>query len=276
MSLFSRKENAMRIARFELDNGDITYAVQQADGSFLRAEGDPLAGTLVVSRQVATPRRWLAPVEPSVILCIGRNYAEHAKEGGAPPPDYPILFIKNPNALNGHEQPIVLPKVCGDEVDFEGELVVVIGKAAKDVSREKALEYVLGYTIGHDVSARIWQEQKGGSQWCRGKSFDTFAPMGPVLVTADEIPDPSVLEVMTRYNGEVVQHGRTADMIFDVPALISFLSQDTTLLPGTAIMTGTPKGVGWARTPKLLLKPGVRVEVEIPGIGVLVNSVVAG
>lgn len=264
----------MRIARFELDNGDITYAVQQTDGSFLRAEGDPLAGPLVVFGQVVMPQRWLAPVDARVILCIGRNYAEHAKEGGAPPPDHPILFMKNPSALNGHEQPIVLPKVCEDEVDFEGELVVVLGKAAKDVPRERALGHVLGYTIGHDVSARIWQERKGGGQWCRGKSFDTFAPMGPVLVTADEIPDPSVLEVTTRYDGEVVQQGKAADMIFDVPALISFLSQDTTLLPGTVIMTGTPKGVGWARTPKLLLKPGARIEIEIPGIGILGNSVV--
>ena len=263
----------MKIARIETENGIVTLAVLQADGSLLRAEGGLLEGNVVVTSEVVKPKRWLAPLEPRALFCIGRNYAAHAAEGGAPPPDYPILFMKNPNAAIGHEETICLPKVCEDEVDYEGELVVVIGRAARDVPKEKALDYVLGYTIGHDVSARIWQDQKGGSQWCRGKGFDTFAPMGPVLVTPDDMPDLASLSVVTKLNGNEVQNGKTKNMIFDVPTLISFLSQDTTLLPGTVIMTGTPEGIGWARTPKLSLHRGDTVTIEITGIGLLSNSV---
>lgn len=265
----------MRVARIELDNGAVTWAVQQADGTLHRASGDLLEGGLMPTHEAVTPVRWLPPVAPRVIMCIGRNYAAHAAEGGAPPPDYPILFMKNLSAAIGHEEPIRLPKVCDDEVDFEGELVVVIGKQASSVSKASALEYVLGYTIGHDVSARIWQEKKGGSQWCRGKSFDTFAPLGPVLVTADELPNLNTLSVRTVLNGKEVQHGNTSNMIFDVATLVSFLSEDTTLLPGTVIMTGTPEGIGWARQPKLTLKPGDVVTVEIEGIGCLRNVVMA-
>ena len=266
----------MRIARVELADGTVTWAVQDEDGALCRADGDPLSGDLAATAEVVEPARWLPPVEPRVILCIGRNYAEHAAEGGAPPPDYPILFIKNPNAAIGHLEAVRLPKVCEEEVDFEGELVAVIGKPALDVPKEQALEYVLGYTVGHDVSARIWQTAKGGSQWCRGKSFDTFAPMGPVLVTADELANPSGRAIRTLLNGDQVQASTTDKMIFDVPTLISFLSQDTTLLPGTVIMTGTPEGVGWARDPKVTLKPGDVVDVEIDGIGRLSNPVEAG
>lgn len=265
----------MKVARIELANGDVTYAVQQADGRLLRATGDLLTGDITATAEVVEPKRWLSPIVPRAILCIGRNYAEHAAEGGAPPPDFPILFLKNPNAASGHEAPIRLPRVCEDEVDFEGELVVVIKKPALNVPRNAALSYVLGYTIGHDVSARIWQDKKGGSQWCRGKSFDTFAPMGPILVTADELTDPSNLSICTTLNGKEVQKSRTDKMIFDVPTLISFLSQDTTLLPGTVIMTGTPEGIGWARTPKLSLHAGDSVTITIEQIGSLTNPVVA-
>ena len=265
----------MRIARIEMQNGWETWAVQHDDGTLVRAYGDPLTAGLAATGERVEAKRWLPPVAPRVILCIGCNYAEHAAEGGAPPPEYPILFIKNPNAAVGHEHPIRLPEVCEDEVDFEGELVVVINKQARNVSKENALSHVLGYTVGHDVSARVWQELKGGSQWCRGKSFDTFAPMGPILVTTDEIANPSGLAIRTVLNGEEVQSSTTDKMIFDVPTLISFLSQDTTLLPGTVIMTGTPEGVGWAREPKLTLKPGDTVNVEIEGIGCLTNRVEA-
>lgn len=263
----------MRFARIVTDNGYMGYAIEVASGVFEEATGCPYEGTLRSTGRTVGPTRWLPPVDPRIIFCIGRNYAAHAAEGGSPPPAFPILFMKNLNAPTGHQEPIRLPRVCEDEVDFEGELVVVIGKSGRDIPRAQALDHVLGYTIGHDVSARIWQERKGGSQWCRGKSFDTFAPMGPVLVTGDEIPDPSVLSVETRLNGQVVQHGAARDMIFDVPALIEFLSQDTTLLAGTVIMTGTPEGVGWARTPKLTLKPGDCVDISIAGIGTLSNRV---
>jgi 2-keto-4-pentenoate hydratase/2-oxohepta-3-ene-1,7-dioic acid hydratase in catechol pathway len=164
--------------------------------------------------------------------------------------------------------------LASDEVDYECELAVVIGRRCKNVSPEHALEYVLGYTCANDVSARDWQIKKGGSQWSRGKTFDTFAPLGPVLVTADEIPNPNALRISTRLNGEVVQDSNTSDMIFDVPHIIAFLSGSTTLLPGTVILTGTPEGVGMARTPPRWLEPGDEVSIDIEGIGTLTNSVV--
>ena len=165
--------------------------------------------------------------------------------------------------------------MASDEVDYECELAVVIGRACKNVSRERALDYVLGYTCANDVSARDWQIRNGGGQWCRGKTFDTFAPLGPCLVTPDEIPNPNALKIATILNGERVQDWTTSDMIFDVPRLIEFLSGSTTLVPGTVILTGTPHGVGMAAKPPRWLKPGDVVTVEIEGIGHLTNPVVA-
>ena len=172
----------------------------------------------------------------------------------------------------------MLPACCqhGPEVDYEAELAVVIGKTARNVSEEDALEYVFGYTCANDVSARRWQKHGGGGQWVKGKSFDSFCPLGPVLVTADEIPDPQTLKVESILNGKVMQDGHTSDMIFPVARLIQLLSQDTTLLPGTLILTGTPAGVGFARKPPVFLADGDRIEVRISGIGVLSNSVVQG
>ena len=158
-------------------------------------------------------------------------------------------------------------------MDYECELAVVIEKSAKNVERHQAFDYVLGYTCANDVSARRWQKEGGGKQWCRGKSFDTFCPLGPCLVTPDEIPDPNTLKIKTMLNDKIMQDSTTADMIFDVPALISFLSEGTTLLPGTVILTGTPQGVGFARNPPVFLKKGDKVTIEIEGIGALVNSV---
>lgn len=263
----------MKVARVELGDGRVTFAEQQADGRLVRIEGDPFQDNPVVTGEVVTAVRWLPPIEPRLIMCIGRNYAEHVAESHSPLPEYPVLFMKNLSAANGHQQPVRIPKVCGDEVDFEGELAVVLKKAARDVAEADALGYVLGYMCANDISARIWQSEKGGSQWNRGKGFDTFAPMGPVLVTADEIPDPQGLEICTVLNDAEVQHSNTKHMIFPVRRLISFLSQDTTLLPGTVILTGTPEGVGWAREPKLTLKPGDSVTVEIEGIGALTNPI---
>lgn len=262
----------MKIARIQQWDGSTVWAAKEG-GTLFRLDGDPMTEWCNATDETVEPRRWLPPVDVKAIMCIGRNYAAHAKEGGAAPFEYPILFMKNPHAANGHEQPIHIPKVCEDEVDYEGELVVIIKKPARDVPKENALEYVLGYTIGIDVSARIWQEIKGGSQWCRGKSFDTFAPLGPVLVTPDEIQNPQNLAIRTFLNDQQVQDGHTSNMIFDVATLISFLSQDTTLLPGTVIMTGTPEGIGWARNPKLTLKPGDSIAVEIDHIGRLVNTI---
>jgi 2-keto-4-pentenoate hydratase/2-oxohepta-3-ene-1,7-dioic acid hydratase in catechol pathway len=165
--------------------------------------------------------------------------------------------------------------LASSQVDYEGELAVVIGKTCKNVSREKAFNYVFGYTVANDVSARDWQRQFGGGQFCRGKSFDTFAPLGPAILTTDEVPNPNQLQLRTRVNGEVRQDSNTSRMIFDVPRLIEFLSGSTTLLAGTVILTGTPSGVGMARKPPVFLQPGDQIEVEIERIGVLSNSVIA-
>jgi 2-keto-4-pentenoate hydratase/2-oxohepta-3-ene-1,7-dioic acid hydratase in catechol pathway len=211
---------------------------------------------------------------PSAILCIGLNYRKHAEETGAKIPEDPVLFMKTPSALQNPGGPIQIPAaLASHEVDYEAELAVVMGRTCKNVPRAKALDYVYGYTCANDVSARDWQKKRGGSQWCRGKTFDTFAPLGPCLVTADEIPNPNRLILRSLVNGEVRQESSTSDMIFDVPTLIEFLSGSTTLRAGTVILTGTPHGVGMAFDPPKWLQPGDEVTVEVEGIGRLTNPV---
>lgn len=223
----------------------------------------------------ATVTKVLAPLEPRDILCIGLNYRKHAAEGGQAIPEHPVLFMKNSGAVQNPEDPIRLPRVlASNSVDYECELAVVIGRTCHNVKRADALSYVLGYTCANDVSARDWQRNGGGGQWCRGKTFATFCPLGPVLVTADEIPNPNDLSIRTVLNGEVMQDWTTSDMIFDVPTLIEFLSASTVLRPGTVILTGTPHGVGFARTPPVFLKAGDSVTIEIEKIGSLTNPVV--
>ncbi|HKP95586.1 MAG TPA: fumarylacetoacetate hydrolase family protein [Fibrobacteria bacterium] len=220
--------------------------------------------------------RLLAPILPVDILGIGLNYKEHAKEGHSESPPVPLLFIKAGSCLNHPGAPIPVPRLS-TQVDFEGELAVIIGRTAKDVSRSRALEHVFGYTCANDVTARDWQRDKnlGGGQFARGKSFDGFCPLGPWIVTADEVPDPGALWIRTYVNGVLMQDQGTSDMIFDVPALIESLSSTMTLRPGTVILTGTPSGVGFARTPPVWLKPGDRVRIDIEGIGSLENPVSA-
>ncbi|MBN1766842.1 MAG: fumarylacetoacetate hydrolase family protein [Sedimentisphaerales bacterium] len=264
----------MKIARIIDDRGRTLYVARQSSGSLVRLDNESLLSPLLITNEVVMARRWLPPGEPRTIICVGLNYAQHVREGWGEVPAEPVLFMKNPCAAIGHQEPIRIPAVCADEVDYEGELAVVIGRACLNVSKDEALDYVLGYTIGNDVSARIWQKQRGGGQWCRGKGFDTFAPLGPFLVTPQEIEDVQNLAIKTELNGQIVQQGNTSEMIFDVRTLIHFISQDTTLLPGTIILTGTPEGIGWAREPKLLLRPGDNVSVEIEGLGRLVNPVV--
>jgi 2-keto-4-pentenoate hydratase/2-oxohepta-3-ene-1,7-dioic acid hydratase in catechol pathway len=185
-----------------------------------------------------------------------------------------VVFLKNPAAVLDPEAPILLPtKLKSTEVDYECELAVVIGRRCKNVSRKNALDYVLGYTCANDVSARDWQGRFGGSQWCRGKTFDTFAPIGPCLVTTSELKNPNTLNIRTVLNGTVMQDSNTADMIFDVPTLIEFLSGSTTLLPGTVILTGTPSGIGGARKPPVFLKEGDVCSIEIERIGKLSNPI---
>jgi len=216
-----------------------------------------------------------APIpDPPKVICIGLNYRDHAAESGAPIPAEPVLFSKFSSAIIGPEEPIVLPRVS-HEVDYEAELVVVIGKRGRYIAEDQARNYVAGYTIGHDVSARDWQLRKPGGQWLAGKTFDTFAPIGPALVTADEIRDPHRLSIELRLNGQVMQRSNTEQMIFTVDKLVAYISQVVTLQPGDLIFTGTPPGVGFARKPPVFLKPGDIVEIEIENLGILRNPVTA-
>jgi 2-keto-4-pentenoate hydratase/2-oxohepta-3-ene-1,7-dioic acid hydratase in catechol pathway len=250
------------------------WAVLQPDGSARAVAGDIL-GEYRVTDTVVSPGKLLAPLQPANLLCIGLNYKKHAAESNNPPPPHPVLFIKNTASVQNPGDPIEIPqKLASTRVDYECELAIVIGRRCKNVSKADALEYVLGYTCANDVSARDWQRDGGGGQWCQGKSFDTFCPLGPVLVTREEIPDPNNLRLKTVLNGEVMQDWNTNDMIFDVPTLIAFLSGSKTLLPGTVILTGTPHGVGFARQPPVWLKPGDTVSIEIEKIGTLTNPVI--
>jgi 2-keto-4-pentenoate hydratase/2-oxohepta-3-ene-1,7-dioic acid hydratase in catechol pathway len=265
----------MNIFRYTDPTGAARYGVIQSDGTRVELEGDPFTGNPTPTARAADVRKLLPPIAPTNILCIGLNYQKHAEETRAVVPEFPILFMKGTNAACAHGEPIELPRALqSNEVDYECELAVVIGKSGKNIPRKQALSHVLGYTCANDVSARDWQNRRGGGQWVRGKTFDTFCPLGPCLVTTDEIPNPNSLSIKTTLNREVVQDWDTGDMIFDVPALIEFLSASTTLLAGTVILTGTPHGVGVARKPPLWLKPGDTVTVEIEKIGQLTNPVV--
>lgn len=263
----------MKITRFCDASGGIGYGSVQADGSVLALEGSLYGGFKETDRKVAVAKT-LAPVEPSNIYAIGLNYRKHAEEGGKGVPERPMIFMKGTNTVQNPGDPILIPTVqASGQVDYECELAVVIGKTAKNVTKTDALDYVLGYTCANDVSARDWQKEWGGGQFCQGKGFDTFCPMGPVLVTTDELTHPNDLPIRTILNGQTMQDWTTADMVFDVATLIEFLSGSKTLLPGTVILTGTPHGVGFARTPPVYLKEGDTVTIEIDGIGTLTNPV---
>jgi len=252
----------MGFGRFDKE-GNTFLILQKGDGDFEATD------------QRITPFQFLSPIDFRCIYAIGLNYRAHAQETGLEIPKYPMVFMKAPTAAQNPGDPIVLPRYLrSDKVDFEAELGVVIGRPCKNVKPEEALSYVLGYVCANDVSARDWQKEKGGGQFCRGKTFDTFCPVGPCLATADEIPDPSKLTIRSFVNEDKMQESGTDDMIFDVPTLISFLSGSTILLPGTLILTGTPSGVGEARDPKRYLVPGDEVTVEIDGVGILTNPVV--
>ncbi|MDE3067459.1 MAG: fumarylacetoacetate hydrolase family protein [Verrucomicrobiota bacterium] len=264
----------MKIIRYRDQHGAIRYGAQQADGMARQIIGD-IFGAFEVSQEKADVKKLLAPVVPPSLFCIGLNYRRHAEESRAKIPEFPVVFLKAVTAVQNPGDPIVLPRhLRSDEVDYEAELAVIIGKRCKNVSKDEALDCVLGYTCANDVSARDWQGKWGGSQWCRGKTFDTFAPLGPCLVSKDEIPDPAALKIRALLNGQVLQDWRCDDMIFDVPSVIAFLSGSTTLLPGTVILTGTPHGVGFARKPPVWLKPGDAITIEIDRIGALANPVV--
>jgi len=264
----------MKIIRYADAAGKIHYGQQHADGQATRLTGELFAG-FQTTKEPAQITKLLAPLQPANILCIGLNYRKHAEEGNSPIPKFPVLFMKLASCVQNPGDPIVLPrKLLSEKVDYECELAVIIGKTCKNVSKADALQYVFGYTCANDVSARDWQKDYGGSQWCRGKTFATFAPLGPCIVTADEIANPNALGIKTVLNGETMQDWNTNDMIFDVPTLIEFLSGSTELTPGTVIMTGTPHGVGMARKPPVLFKHGDTCTIEIENIGQLTNPVI--
>ena len=274
----------MKLVSYSVDGG--LPAVGQVEGGEIR----PLGGSSMLEyiehgrdadRQPggeAVPlseARLHAPVDrPGKIIGIGLNYEDHARETGAEAPEKPIVFAKYPNTVVGQGDAIRIPPIT-EQVDYEAELAVVIGRPARNVSEDEALDYVFGYANCNDVSSRDLQFSEGG-QWTRSKSLDTFCPLGPYLVTADEVPDPQNFSVRSIVNGEVMQDGTTSDMIFTVAQLISFLSTGMTLMPGDVIATGTPAGVGFARDPKVFLKPGDEVTIEIEGLGSLTNPVEAG
>jgi 2-keto-4-pentenoate hydratase/2-oxohepta-3-ene-1,7-dioic acid hydratase in catechol pathway len=240
--------------------------------AMLRAAKQAAAHTDAV-RHPAAVVKLLPPIpDPAKIICMGLNYRDHAAETGAKIPSEPVLFSKFNTALIGPDEPIVLPAVS-KKVDYEAELVLVVGKKGRHLTAATALEHLAGYTVGHDVSARDWQLEKDGRQWLAGKTFDTFAPLGPTLVTPDELSDPLNLAVRLRLNGQTMQDGSTRHMIFPPAAALAYISQVVTLQPGDLVFTGTPPGVGMARKPPVWLKAGDVVEVEIEGLGVLRNPV---
>jgi 2-keto-4-pentenoate hydratase/2-oxohepta-3-ene-1,7-dioic acid hydratase in catechol pathway len=264
----------MRIIRF-VSAGEICYgqAIDESLKSARRIVGDPLSGEFQVDPRPIAVDKLLSPIVPTDILCIGLNYRKHAEEGGTPVPKTPVLFIKASNTLNDPLATIPIPK-RSSMIDYEAELAVVIGKPGKHIPRARALDHVFGYTCANDVSARDWQKEKdlGGGQFARGKSFDGFCPLGPAIVTRDEIPDPNNLRIRCLLNGQVMQDHTTSDMIFSVPELIESLSSTMTLQRGTIILTGTPHGVGFARKPPVWLNAGDIVEVELEKIGTLRNT----
>jgi 2-keto-4-pentenoate hydratase/2-oxohepta-3-ene-1,7-dioic acid hydratase in catechol pathway len=242
-----------------------THGVQRAKSAFEKGRA---------ARRFVTGNL-LAPIpEPGKVLCIGLNYRDHAKETGAHIPAEPIVFSKFPSAIIGPGAPIILPR-ASQKVDYEAELVAVIGRGGKNISAAEAGEFIAGYMNGNDVSARDWQLEKPGKQWLLGKTPDTFGPIGPYLVTADEIPDAGRLAIRLRLNGQTMQDSSTTQLIFSVSQLIEHISKVVTLDPGDVIFTGTPPGVGMARTPPVFLKAGDIVEVEIEGLGTLRNPVQA-
>jgi 2-keto-4-pentenoate hydratase/2-oxohepta-3-ene-1,7-dioic acid hydratase in catechol pathway len=234
-------------------------------------------GRLAIGKEEKEVDVILAPVEPPSVFCIGLNFACHAAEVKMSPPEYPIVFSKAVTSLVGHRGAIILPRVAKDEVDYEAELGVVIGREAKNVTESEALSYVLGYVPCNDVTARRWQGKKGGGQWVRSKSFDSFLPCGPFLTPAAAVPDPQKLRIRTTVNGDVVQDGHTSSMLAPVARIISFLSQGTTLLPGTLILTGTPAGVGYTRGKYLARGDTVSISIvsdDGVSLGLLSNTCV--
>ncbi|OGV82665.1 MAG: hypothetical protein A3K19_32560 [Lentisphaerae bacterium RIFOXYB12_FULL_65_16] len=260
----------MKIAKIQTHDGKSSYAMVEETDYCLIA-GDIFDGIKVTKQRIPhSAAKLLAPVQPPQVVAVGLNYRAHAKESNMPVPSAPVVFIKTCNTVVGPGDAIVLPSMAPSEVDYEAELVIVIGKKAKNVSETDALSYVLGYTCGNDVSARDCQLRLD-KQWARGKCFDTFAPIGPWIET--EL-DGDACDIRLVLSGQEVQHSNTSDMVFNCRQLVSYLSHCMTLYPGSIIMSGTPSGVGMGRKPPLWLKHGDTATVCIAGIGSLTNPVV--
>lgn len=233
------------------------------------AEDPPSGAVLPAAGLVYHPPVW----NPGKIICVGLNYADHAAESSLEKPDYPVLFLRVATTLVAHEQPLIVPK-CSDQFDYEAEMVAVIGKPGRDISHDRALDHVAGYSVFNEGSVRDYQFKS--QTWTSGKNFDGSGGFGPDVVTADEVPAGGAgLRICTRLNGETLQDANTHDMMFDLPVLIQTISEVMTLLPGDIIVSGTPSGVGFARTPPIFMKPGDRCEVEVEGIGLLANPIAA-
>ncbi|MDA0193648.1 MAG: fumarylacetoacetate hydrolase family protein [Bacteroidetes bacterium] len=256
---------------------DVSDIVNDYDENFFASDGvATLEKNLAKSSKVKIPAgtRLGSPIgRPSKIICVGLNYAKHAAESGMDIPKEPILFYKSTTSLTGPNDNIIIPK-GGDKTDWEVELAIVIGKRASYIDKAEAFNYIAGYALHNDVSERAFQLERGG-QWLKGKSADSFAPLGPWLVTKDEITNPNTLDLWLKLNGETIQSSNTSDMIFDVPHLVSYISQFMTLLPGDVISTGTPSGVGMGLNPPRYLKPGDIVELGIDGLGISRQETVA-
>lgn len=263
----------MQLIRF-LFKGRVLSGVRLDDDNAQLIDGDFLTGFEKVP-VMARIEKLLPPIVPTNILCIGLNYRAHAAESNSPIPQHPVLFMKNSNALNTPYGDIELPDNSA-QVDYEAELAIVIGKDTRKVSREQAMESVLGYCVANDVSARDWQRElaRSGTQWCRAKSFDGFCPLGPWITTRDEVPHANNLRIRSMLNGQTMQDSNTCDMIFDVPTLIESLSSTMTIAAGTVILTGTPQGVGFARKPPVFMKRGDVLRTEIEALGHLENKIV--
>lgn len=257
----------MKLYRVLDGDSRVTY-VAETNGAFRRVAGE-IFGDYSITDEEVSARKILAPLAPPNIFAIGLNYRSHALETSKPLPDAPVVFAKATTSVNHPGDPIVLPAVGPASVDYEVELAVVIARRCRNVPADAAAEYILGYTVANDVSARDWQQRLG--QWVRAKSFDTFCPLGPCIAT--DI-DPSDLRLTATLNGQVMQEARTSDLVFPVPQLVEFLSADLTLLPGTVILTGTPAGVGAARSPQVFLRDGDIITCAVEGIGELTNPVV--
>lgn len=256
-----------------LAQGDAALALAR---EIVEAASDPDTQSLLRDAGLLAPEQsvtYLPPIpQPSKIVCLGQNYRQHILEMGRPLPEYPVLFAKLPNTLVGHQAPIRLPAIS-EQADYEGELAIVIGRGGKHIAEADAWSHIAGFTVFNDVSVRDFQRRT--TQWMQGKNFDTTGPMGPALVTLDEITHPEALDLTVHLNGEVMQQGNTADFIFPIPAMIAYISQIMTLEPGDIIATGTPGGVGSARTPQVFLRAGDTVSVTISQVGTLRNTVQA-